>query len=115
MIATWRSTILIALVRIRQPRVDLDVHLVVRLARARRASGRVHVAEIHLVLLGVGIARVGPLVVRVRPPRRIGIRRGLVEGLMWVRLAGGLLVGHSCSLDRVPWTVALRAPRPPPS
>ena len=70
--------------------IDLRVHLVVRLARARGAGGGVRVAEVHPERVRVGIARVGPLVVGVRPLGRIGIRRRLVQDVVHVPLGRGL-------------------------
>jgi hypothetical protein len=75
-------------------RVDLGVDRVVRLARARGAGRGVDLAEVHLVGLGVRIARVGPLVVRIRPLGGIGIRGRLVEVVMDVAPSWGFFVSH---------------------
>ena len=65
-------------------RVDLGIHLVIRLAGARGAGRSVLVTEVHLILIGARITRVGALVIRVRPLGRVGIGSGFVEAVVRV-------------------------------
>src|SRR5439155_10505825 len=58
------------------------------------AGGRVRIAEIHLQRVGVGIARVGPLVVGIRPLGRVRVRRRLVQDMVGVPLWSGVALGH---------------------
>jgi len=65
-------------------RVDLGIHLVIRLAGARGAGRSVLVTEVHLIFIRARITRVGALVIRVRPLCRVGIGGGFVDAVVRV-------------------------------
>jgi hypothetical protein len=65
-------------------RVDLGIHLVIRLAGARGAGRGVLVTEVHPIFIGARITRIGALVIRVRPLGRVGIGGGFVDAVVRV-------------------------------
>jgi hypothetical protein len=65
-------------------RVDLGIHLVIRLAGARGAGRGVLVTEVHLIFIRARITRVGALVIRVRPLGRVGIGGGFIDAVVRV-------------------------------
>jgi hypothetical protein len=73
------------LVWISLARVDLGIHLMIRLAGAGGAGRGVLVTEVHLIFIRARITRVGALVIRVRPLGRVGIGGGFVDAV--VRIA----------------------------
>jgi hypothetical protein len=85
------------LVRVGLAGIDLGVDLVVGLARARCARRGVDLAEVHLLVLGIGAERIGALVIRVRPLRRIRICRRVVQRGVYVSFGRAALLSHLCS------------------